>query len=85
MRFVTGIKESFKMELKITTVGNSAGIVLTKEMLSKLRVDKGDKLYAVETPSGIELTAYNPAFAAQMDMAENIMRDNRDVLKKLAE
>jgi putative addiction module antidote len=85
MRFVTGIKESFKMELKITTVGNSAGIVLTKEMLSKLRVDKGDKLYAVETPYGIELTAYNPAFAAQMDMAENIMRDNRDVLKKLAE
>ena len=73
------------MELKITTVGNSAGIVLTKEMLSKLRVDKGDKLYVTETPTGIELTAYNPAFASQMDMAENIMRDNRDVLKKLAE
>lgn len=73
------------MEIKVTTVGNSAGIVLTKEMLAKLRVSKGDKLYAVETPSGIELTAYNPEFSAQMDAAEAIMRDNRDVLKKLAE
>lgn len=73
------------MEIKITTVGNSAGIVLTKEMLSKLRADKGDKLYAVETPLGIELTPYDPTFSVQMDAAESIMRDNRDVLKKLSE
>lgn len=72
-------------ELKVTTVGNSAGIVLSKELLSKLRVGKGDTLYAVETPSGIELTPYNPAFAEQMELAEEIMREDRDVLKKLAE
>jgi putative addiction module antidote len=72
-------------ELKVTTVGNSAGIVLSKEILAKLRVGKGDKLYAIETPNGIELTAYNPEFAAQMDLAEDIMREDRDVLKKLAE
>ncbi len=73
------------MEVKITTVGNSSGIILTKEMLAKLRANKGDILYAVETPTGIELTPYNPEFAMQMDMAEEIMRNNRDVLKKLAE
>lgn len=72
-------------ELKVTTVGNSTGVVLSKEILTKLRVSKGDKLYAVETPNGIELTAYNPAFAAQMELAESIMREDRDVLKKLAE
>ena len=72
-------------ELKVTTVGNSTGIVLSKEILAKLRVDKGDKLYVTETPSGIELTAYNPEFAVQMDAAEEIMRQDRDVLKKLAE
>jgi len=71
--------------LKITTVGNSTGIVLSKEILTKLRVGKGDTLYAIETPNGIELTAYNPEFAAQMDLAEGIMREDRDVLKKLAE
>jgi putative addiction module antidote len=73
------------MEVKITTVGNSSGIILTKEMLAKLRSSKGDKLYAVETPTGIEFTPYNPEFAKQMDMAEEIMHSNRDVLKKLAE
>ena len=70
--------------LKLTNVGNSVGVILPKELLSKLRVDKGDTLYVVETPEGIELTAYRPDFAAQMDAAEKIMRDNRDVLKKLA-
>ena len=70
--------------LKLTNVGNSVGVILPKELLSKLRVDKGDTLYVVETPEGIELTAYRPDFAVQMDAAEEIMRDNRDVLKKLA-
>ena len=72
-------------ELRVTTVGNSTGIVLSKSLLSKLRVDKGDTIYAIETPNGIELTAYNPEVAEQMDMAETIMREDRDVLKKLAE
>jgi putative addiction module antidote len=70
--------------LKITTVGNSAGIVLPKEVLARLRVDKGDSLYVIDTPGGIELTPYRPDFAEQMDLAESIMRENRDVLRKLA-
>ncbi len=70
--------------LKLTAVGNSIGVVLPKELLSKLRVDKGDTLYVVETPDGIELTAYRPDFATQMDAAETIMRENKDVLRKLA-
>jgi len=72
-------------ELKVTTVGNSTGIVLSKDILAKLRVQKGDKLFVSETPNGIELSSYNPEFAEQMDMAEDIMRKDRDVLRKLAE
>ena len=71
--------------LKVTTVGNSAGVVLPKEVLQHLRVQKGDTLYVLETPKGIELTAYDPEFAAQMDVAEQVMRQDRDVLKKLSE
>ncbi len=71
--------------LKVTTVGNSVGVVLPKEVLARLRVEKGDLLYTTETPNGIELSAYNPTFAEQMDTAEAILRDNRDVLKKLAD
>jgi putative addiction module antidote len=71
--------------LKLTGVGNSIGVVLPKEILTKLRVSKGDTLYVLETSQGIELTSYSPDFATQMDAAEAIMRENRDVLKKLAQ
>ena len=71
--------------VKVTTVGNSAGIVLPKEVLERLRVAKGDTLYVIETPDGVQLTPYDPEFAAQMDVAEKVMRKRRDVLKKLAE
>jgi putative addiction module antidote len=71
--------------LKLTTVGNSTGVVLPKEILQRLRVEKGDTLYVVETPNGIELSPYNPDFAAQLEVAERVMREDRDVLRKLAE
>ncbi len=71
--------------LKITTIGNSTGVIIPKELLEKLRVSKGDTLFAIETSSGIELTPYNPEFAQQMDLAERVMREDRDVLKKLGE
>lgn len=54
-------------------------------MLEKLRVSKGDTLFAVETPNGIELTPYNPEFAEQLQIAERVMREDRDALRKLAE
>lgn len=72
-------------KLKITTIGNSTGVVIPKEILEKLRVSKGDSLFVVETANGIELTPYNPEFANQMELAEKVMREDRDVLKKLAE
>ena len=70
--------------LKVTTVGNSAGIVLPKEILERLRVSKGDVLYLVEEPDGYKITPYNKEFIEQMDMAEHIMREDKDVLKVLA-
>ena len=71
--------------LKLTIIGNSTGVILPKEILQRLRVERGDTLYVVETPGGIELTPYNPEFAAQMEVAERVMREDRDVLRKLAE
>ena len=71
--------------LKVTTVGNSIGVVLPKEVLTRLRVSKGDTLQVVETPDGVKLTPYDAEFAKQMDIAERVMRKRRDVLKKLAE
>lgn len=70
--------------LKITKIGNSAGVVLPKELLTKLRAGVGDTLYVSETPDGIRITAGNPDFAAKMDLAETIMREDRDILRVLA-
>ncbi len=72
-------------KLKITTIGNSTGIILPKEILEKLRVSKGDTLFAIETSKGIELTPFNPEVAEQMKLAEQVMREDRDALRKLAE
>jgi putative addiction module antidote len=72
-------------KLKVTTVGNSVGVVLPKEILTMLRVSKGDTLLAIQTDRGVELTAYDPKVARQMEVAERVMRKHRDVLRKLAE
>ncbi|MBN1380000.1 MAG: AbrB/MazE/SpoVT family DNA-binding domain-containing protein [Gammaproteobacteria bacterium] len=72
-------------KLKLTTIGNSVGVVLPREILERLRVDRGDELMVLETPDGIRLTPFSPEFASQMDVAENIMRKRRNLLKKLAE
>lgn len=73
------------MKLKITTVGNSAGVVLPKELLTRLRVQKGDELYVTELPDGIKLAPYDPEFERQMEVAERVMRHRRTLLRKLAE
>lgn len=72
-------------KLKLTAIGNSVGVVLPKEILERLRVDRGDELMVLETPDGITLTPFSPEFANQMDVAEKIMRKRRNLLKKLAE
>lgn len=73
------------MKLKITTVGNSAGVILPKELLARLRLEKGDELYCFETPDGIRLTTYDPELARQMEVAEQVMRERRTLLHKLAQ
>lgn len=73
------------MSLKIKKIGNSAGLVLPKELLARLRVGPGDTVYVTEAPDGIRLTAADPDFAATMALAETIMREDRDILRVLAQ
>ncbi|MES2460132.1 MAG: AbrB/MazE/SpoVT family DNA-binding domain-containing protein [Armatimonadota bacterium] len=70
--------------LKLTTIGNSSGIILPKDIVERLRLEKGDTLYVLETPQGIELTRYDPDFADQMAAAERVMREDHDALHELA-
>jgi putative addiction module antidote len=72
------------LALKITTVGNSTGVVLPKEALARLHVEKGDTLYLVETKDGYRITPYNEEVIRQIALAEKIAREDRDVLRALA-
>jgi putative addiction module antidote len=73
------------LSFKVTTVGASAGLILTKEAMSRLKVQKGDTLFLTEAPGGgYRLTPYNPDFERQMHLAEQIMHDDREVLRALA-
>ena len=72
------------MKLKVRKIGNSAGVVLPKEVLARLRVGEGDTVYATEAPDGIRLTAADPDFEEKMELAEKIMREDRDILRVLA-
>jgi len=71
--------------LKITTVGNSAGIVLPKEVLSHMNVQKGDSLYLTKTPGGFQISPYDDEFAAKMEVAERVIGKYRDTFRRLAE
>ena len=70
--------------LKLTSIGNSVGVILPKELLTKLGVGKGDTLFAVETNEGIRLTTTDPEFQAQMDVARQVIKKRRAVLRELA-
>ncbi len=70
--------------LKITTVGNSVGIVLPKDVLSHLKVTKGDTVTLTETPYGFNLTAYDETFMRKMEAADRVMHKYKDALRKLA-
>ena len=69
---------------KITSPDHSARAPSPRERLTKSRVDRGDASHVNQTENGIQATPYDPEFEAQMAVAEDIMRENRDLLRKLA-
>jgi putative addiction module antidote len=70
--------------VKLTQIGNSVGVILPKEVLSRLKLEKGDSLYMSEAADGITLSAYDPEFESQMTQARRIMKKRRAVLHELA-
>jgi putative addiction module antidote len=73
------------LTVKVTTVGSSSGIILNREVMTRLGVRKGDVLYLTEAPDGgYRITPYNPEFERQMKLAEEIMHDDREILRALA-
>lgn len=70
--------------VKVRKIGNSMGIVLPKEALAKLNVKEGQALYLTEAADGYRVTPYNEEFENQMKAAEEIMNNDRDILRELS-
>jgi putative addiction module antidote len=72
-------------KLKLTKIGNSVGVILPKEVLTRLNVVQGDELMLTEELGGVRLSAYSPEVEQQIDAGRDVMRRYRNALKKLAE
>lgn len=72
------------LALKLTQIGNSVGVILPKEALLRLRVEKGDTVFLTETPEGYQIVPYNPDVAAQVELGREFMREYRDTFHALA-
>lgn len=70
---------------KIIAIGNSAGIILPKETLARLKVQKGDTVCLSENPVGLQISPYDEEFVAKMEVADRVIRRYRDAFKRLAE
>ena len=70
--------------VRVRKVGNSLGILLTKDVIEVLGVAEGDQLFAVRTPDGIRLTPYDPDFATAIESSRDYMRRHRDAMHELA-
>ena len=70
--------------LKLTQIGNSVGVILPKEVLGKLKLQKGDSIFITETPDGYAITPYDPAVEEQLQAGRDFMREYRDTFRQLA-
>ena len=70
--------------LKLTQIGNSVGVILPKEILARLKLEKGDTVFVTEVANGVTLTPYSAEFEAQMEAARDVMKRRRSVLRELA-
>lgn len=70
--------------LKVRKVGNSLGVILSKDVADTLGVAEGDQLYAVRTPEGIKLTPYDPDFVKVVESNRDYMKRHRNALNELS-
>lgn len=72
------------IKLKITRIGNSLGVVLPKEALSRLKVEQGDSVFLTELPDGYRVIAFDEAIVEQVNEGRDFMREFRETFRALA-
>lgn len=70
--------------LKLTQIGNSVGVILPKEVLARLKLQKGDTVFVTDAANGVMLTPYDPDLDQQLEIGREFMRAYRDTFHQLA-
>lgn len=70
--------------LKLTQIGNSVGVILPKEVLARLKLQKGDTVFVTDAPGAITITPHDPKFEEQLELGREFMREYRDTFNALA-
>ena len=71
-------------ELKLRQAGGSVSATLPKDMADRLHLEPGDRVWAIETASGILLTPYDPETERALEVAARAAKKYRNVLRQLA-
>ena len=70
--------------LKLTQIGNSVGVILPKEALARMKLQKGETVFLTESVDGFILTPYDPALEEEITAGREFMREFRDTFHQLA-
>jgi len=57
---------------------------LPKDVLARLKLDKGSTVFVTETPEGVALTPYDPRLEEQLKAGQKFMQEYRDAFHQLA-
>ena len=73
------------MKLEIKKIGNSTGLILPKELLSRLGLQQGDEVTISEGPDRtLTVTPYSDDDDETMRIARKIISEYKNTLKALA-
>ncbi len=72
------------MRLEIKQIGNSTGLILPKELLARLRLERGDSVLVTEGPDGFSVSRHDETFERGLEIARKGMKQYRNTLTELA-
>jgi putative addiction module antidote len=71
--------------VQLKKIGNSTGLIISKELLARLNLSAGDQFCVTLTPGGgLQFTPYDPKFEKAMEVARRGMKIYRNALAELA-
>ena len=73
------------MRTKITSIGNSTGLIIPKELAAAMNAQKGDSVFILPTKDGFIVSQCDPDVERQLEIAKKLSGKYREVFQKLAE